>query len=298
MISFFQFSTKKMKALKLAIFLSRWTSIIVASALIFSAKGYACTLWAAAGDKVGGGETLIAKNRDWKPDHRQILSLKKTAKEGLFNYYGLFKSGDSRNVKAGINERGLVVVSASPPFSSKQLREMPRTVHLNHKILTHCQSVSEALKRRSWLLGPRFLLLADRHQIASIEIATEGKSNVRVSENGVLYHTNHYLEPQFRHFNAYKKNLSSFERFKKISGLMSQRPDYGMKDFIAISSSADKGPDHSIWRTGKTNTSTRTLATWIVRLPVSDTPQLFVRIANPGEDIMEYHLNAASLFNP
>jgi isopenicillin-N N-acyltransferase-like protein len=275
----------------------RWflLSALVLWVSLLSSTGQTCTLWAAAGDKVGGG-TLIAKNRDWQPNHRQVLRVAKRAGEP-YRYYGLYRDGDENDVKAGINERGLVVVNATAPFPAKLRRTMPRTLNLSRKILANCQSVEDALKHASWLLGPRFLLLADRRRIASIEIAPEGKFNIQATENGVLYHTNHYLDPQFRDFNTYQKTTSSLARFERISQFMFGQSAYQMKDFIAISASTDGGPNNSIWRTGKSPSATRTLAAWIVRLSLTEDPQLYVKIANPGEDIREYHLTAANLFN-
>ena len=75
-------------------------------------EAHACTLWAAAGSRVKGGGVIIAKNRDMPPDHRQELRLVKPP--GGFRYLGLVAvDRDDASVKAGVNEKGLVIVDAA-----------------------------------------------------------------------------------------------------------------------------------------------------------------------------------------
>ena len=68
----------------------------------------ACTLWAASGDAVEGGGTLIIKNRDWPADHKSQLIL--LDPQDGFSFLALYSTGGgSVGIKAGINEKGLVV---------------------------------------------------------------------------------------------------------------------------------------------------------------------------------------------
>ena len=62
--------------------------LIVLILLIAPGLANACTLWAAAGDRVVGGGTMIHKNRDWLPDHQQELRLV-TPKSG-YRYLSLY----------------------------------------------------------------------------------------------------------------------------------------------------------------------------------------------------------------
>lgn len=50
--------------------------------LVFVGNGFveACTLYGAAGGNVEGGGTILAKNRDWKPDHTQLLRIVKPSR--------------------------------------------------------------------------------------------------------------------------------------------------------------------------------------------------------------------------
>jgi hypothetical protein len=56
---------------------------------------------------------------------------------------------------------------------------------------------------------------------------------------------------------------SSAVRFDRIQELLGEKKgNFTPADFTAMSRDSVAGPDNSIWRTGSTPTTTRTLATW------------------------------------
>ncbi len=247
--------------------------------LVWPAQGQTCTLFAAVGESVKGGGTLIAKNRDWRPDHTQ--SLKYAAPRAGHRYFGLYAEGNEvPGLKAGINAKGLVVVSATASIPMKALRAMPRTTNLLGKLLSGTATVDEALQHGSWLVGPRYLLIADRKKVASIEIAPEGRYRVTVTDRSVLYHTNHYVMPDLEGYNPKKIGASSLERYRRVEELLRQGGRFGLEDFIRISEDRSGGLDNSLWREGSRPTGTRTLAAWIVYLPATGEPQIYVKLAN------------------
>jgi len=258
---------------------------------------WACTLWAAAGERVAGGGTLLVKNRDWRPDHRQELKLVHPT-EGFYAYYCLYADGPDRGVKAGINQKGLVVVSATAPFSQAQREAMYRTPALNAKLLANCADVSQALNSTGWFWGPRFLLLADAFEIALLAIGPEGNYQITRTKSGVLYHTNHYVQPALVQFNPDKKLTSSRARFERISRLLAGDEKFTLAEFAEMAASRQGGPDNALWRTGKKPSFTRTLSTWIVQHKPAQGAELYVKIANPGEEVKEYHLRAPEIFTP
>jgi len=71
-------------------------------------------------------------------------------------------------LKAGVNRHGLVVVSATAP--------VPRQ-------------------------DPRFLLLADRHTVASVKIAPGCQLDIQTTETAVLSHTNRCVAAALRQYN-------------------------------------------------------------------------------------------------
>lgn len=271
------------------------TLVLLAACLAGTGPAQSCTLWAAAGDNVTGGGTLIAKNRDWRPNHQQALKL--IEPEDGYRHFALLRDeGEPRNVKAGVNEMGLVVVSASSPFTRKERREMPRTAALNRKLLVNCASVEEALKRHYWFLGPRFLMLSDRREIALVEIGPKAEVTIRQKRHGVLYHTNHYITGSLESFNADRPYESSLARFKRIGRFMRSKPAFSLQDFLLISSSKDGGPDNSIWRDGGSPRSRRTLASWIVHLLPRGDFRLRVTLANPGKEVIHRTYSRKDLF--
>lgn len=262
------------------------TWIIMSISMITPA--FACTLWAANGNPVGNGGSLIVKNRDWAPDHRQ--ELKYVIPETGYKYIGIFATdGEYSGLKAGLNEEGLVIISASASsIPMRERRLMPGTHKLLNKLLTKCSSVDDVLEQTSLFLGPRFLMLADKNKVASVEIGPGGTLSIQVKENGTIYHTNHYVDDQM---SLYNRNIgeSSKMRYERIRELLdgSMRP-YDLDTFISFSHDRIDGDDNSIFRVGSTNKKARTLAIWAVSLPQNQAPELYIEIFNPGEQEQKF----------
>ncbi len=56
------------------------------------------------------------------------------------------------------------------------------------------------------------------------------------------------------------------------------------------------GPGNSLWRDGSKPTSTRTLAAWIVHLPETGEPQIYVKIANTNQARALHRLSFREVF--
>jgi isopenicillin-N N-acyltransferase-like protein len=241
----------------------------------------ACTLFAALGSSVSGGGTIIAKNRDRCP---LASGLKVFVPPAGYRHLGLV-SLDSPNAPAvaGINEKGLVVVDASP--SSLDLQEEDcRAIPLTQALLTRCASVAEVLAQKELLSAsyPVFEMVADRRQVAVIEVAPGGQVSIQVSDQGTLCHTNHYLSSPLLWANQ-RAHPSSKARFCRIKQLLDrQGGPFTFADFLVFSQDRHAGPDTSINRLGSTPRKTRTLATFVVQLS-DDAPHVFIRMSNPGE---------------
>jgi len=243
----------------------------------------ACTLWGASGTAVEGGGTLVAKNRDWSPDHRQeMVVLKPTSGHRAL----LLKAvgGAEPGVKAGVNEKGLAIVSATASqVSGTQRKAARQKTELMSFFLTTCASVDELLNQIERLRRPVFYLAGDRREVALIEVATEGRRSVRRQDSGTLHHTNHYciLDPADL---KRKPGASSTQRYTRMGELLKgPAAPFTVEDFIRFSADAVAGPDNSIWRTGSSPTHKRTLATWLVSVPAAGSPQLYLKTADPGE---------------
>ncbi len=243
----------------------------------------ACTLWGATGISVEGGGTLIGKNRDWAPDHHQELALLKPP-EGYRSLALRVLGGGEPGVKAGVNEKGLVIVSATanqvPSADRKKIQQKKEV--LSHLLAT-CASVDDVLKKVELMRRPVFYLVGDRKEIAMIEVAPDGNRSVMRRDSGTLHHTNHYCDIATP-VSGRKPGASSSQRYARIAELLkTHKGPFTVEDFIQFSEDRTAGPDNSIWRTGSNPGARRTLAAWIVSVPTSGSPQLYLKIADPGE---------------
>ena len=90
---------------------------------------------------------------------------------------------------AGINEKGLVVVDASPSSLAPK-EEDYSAIPLTQGLLTRCASVDEVLAQKELLRAsyPVFEMVADRHKVAVIEIAPEGRCPSRSATGDPVPH--------------------------------------------------------------------------------------------------------------
>ncbi len=260
---------------------------------LISSQAVACTLWAVAGPEANGG-TLVSKNRDWKPDHTQKLKLVRS-KRG-FDYFGLYAEGnDEPGLKAGVNEKGLTIVSASVNLPKKALEDQPGKRGVMSRIMESYASVDALSEDADQVFSSArasYFVVADSRKVLVAEVGLEGKYSVRVLENGVATHTNHYLDPELATLYNNKVGSSSATRLTRINELLANgsRP-FSSAQFAEISRDRNDGPDNSLWRSGKS----RTMASWIMESPASGVPRLRVVIANPdeAESVQEFVLDEA-----
>lgn len=241
----------------------------------------ACTLWAAAGADANGG-TVISKNRDWKPDHTQRLKLVRP-KAGLA-YFGLYAEGnDDPGLKAGINEKGLTIISASTHLPKKLLNNQPGKHGVMAKILAEYASIDALVADAGKVFGlarASFFMLADRNEILVVEVGLDGQYSYHTVNKGFTAHTNHYLDPRFAEFYTDKVGISSVTRLARIDELLRQtQPPFTLAQFSVMSRDQRDGPDNSLWRSGKV----RTMASWMVDSPAIGPQMLRVVINNPGQ---------------
>lgn len=243
----------------------------------------ACTLWAAVGNRVEHRGCLIAKNRDWTPEPSEVRLIRPITGFRSLDLMPI-RDGKQTGIVAGVNEKGFVVVTAAAG-SVPQADRGKGGKGLARQLLTVFSTVAEVLENKSVFsrTHPSIYLIADRRRTAWIEVAPEGRFSFRATNNGVLAHTNHYLDEKLVHANG-KIDGGSRTRLGRIGELLDrQTAPLTLDDFIAFSQDRNDGPDHSLWRTGSKPEGIRTLASWIVSLPPKAPPELFLSLANPGE---------------
>ena len=266
--------------------------------LLSSLPAQACTLWGSAEKDKG---TIFAKNRDWA--YKDITLIKIFQPKKGFRYFGIFgeKDGKSTGVKAGINEKGLVVLSATASSLPKKERiyRGKGKIAINGYILSHYSNVDEVLKNEKIFsrCNPAFIVVGDRNKAMVIEIVPGGKYSYKTVKSGVLYHSNHYFQdPDFDKFNR-KPAESSRVRLKRIRSLLGKKEKgWTLEDFIEISKNEEDGADNSLWRKGSTPKKSRTLATFIVQIPEKGSPVVYIRRADYGKPVEERRFVIDGLF--
>ena len=271
-------------------------NLLIAITLLLTAPVEACTLFAANGSVVDDGGTLIVKNRDWEPNQHQVIKFV-PSKDG-YSYFGLYAEGTAAGMKAGINEKGLTVVSATAgSIPSKERKNMPNKAGSLTKLLKECASVEEALTRTDLFLGPKILMLADKKSVATIEIGPEGKFSIDQKENDYICHANHYVAEDMLNFNK-KIGQSSEKRYERIGQLLDNSSlPFSLDSFLNFSSDQNDGPDDSIFRIGGTSSKTRTMAVWAVSIPMQGSPEVYIRILNPNEEEKSCRIIADDFFS-
>jgi isopenicillin-N N-acyltransferase like protein len=254
---------------------------VLAAGLAAPAALNACTLWGAAGADAGGG-TVIAKNRDWKPDHVQVLELRRSKTD--YAYFGLYAVGnDAEGIKQGVNEKGLSVVTATAGSVPKATREaLPGRGGLMTTLLRRYATCDQILADKQELLSgrkPSFLLISDRKQLLVLEVGLGGRYAIKVVDSGVAAHCNHFLEDSLADCNL-RASESSTTRVARIAELLRAAPrPLDTAAFAAMSRDHAGGANNSLWRTGSGGA---TLSSWIVENPPRGPSKLRVVIANPG----------------
>lgn len=219
----------------------------------------ACTLWGSAGTASMEG-SLLAKNRDWKPDHAQSLRL--LHPEHGYAYLGLYAdNGSEPGIKAGVNQKGLAVVAAEASSLPRALRADSARHGVLTRLLRDYGSLDEVASAADKLFAqarPVFLLLADAGGLMQVEIGQHGRYRLIRQQSGTLAHTNHYA------------------------------------DTSLLDGAQTIGP--SLWRSGREHT----LAGWRIALPAGAPPRLQLTLANPGraERDGDYALDSAFWAQP
>jgi hypothetical protein len=251
----------------------------------------ACSLWTATGDRTKDGGTLAGQTRD--VPHGVRGELRFVIPQKGFRYLGLFPLHDKRdgNGVAGINERGLTIVVATPDSMALK-KKLIGSGNLVETILTSFETVDGILAHRNLLSKgrPMFLLIADHSKIALVQIGSGGHLAIESTSNGLFYQTNHYTNQ-----NLLKENEryieSSLLRLNRLQYLLGKHTDpFTLDDFLSVASDRSNGSDNSIWRIGKSPQKERTIASWVVFLPKHSPPELYFKLVNPGSNELNYEI--------
>jgi hypothetical protein len=254
-----------------------------------SYKAFSCTLFGAIGDRVEGGGVLIGKTRD-RPKGLEQVFIEVLSKSG-YGYRGISLKG-VRNVTSGMNEKGLIVVSAAA--SNVEREDKITTVG---RILSQAASVDEVivLVQRGEIRGPIHYLVGDIHKIALLEVIDGRRYEFLVKENGTLCHTNHFILEEMKKFNP-KIGVSSRARLDRIENLLSAG-SFTRDKFIAYTRDHLNGPgNNSICRHFQVGARSgeRTVSAAVYYLPKDAAPEIWVSLGQPCQSMFSNQLSTVS----
>ena len=214
-------------------------------------------------------------------------------------FLGLFplQTKDRHNIVAGINELGLVIITASANSKLPRKRFVGNS-NLVETILTSFGTVDAVMANKSLFskARPMFLIIADHSKIILAQIGSAGKHTVNVAGNVLFYHTNHYT-----HQNLLKENElfveNSILRLNRLQNLLASHQEAFVMDvFLSIAGDRGNGPDNSIWRIGSSEKEERTLASWVAYLSKNSPPELYFKLLNPGANELNYEIKLDRIF--
>jgi hypothetical protein len=259
--------------------------------LVLCLPAYGSSLWAAAGDAVRDGGALVGKNYDGQPVHCELRMV--IPKQGIV-YLGVFPphGRKGQGPLAGINAKGLAVVSAAPETLS-DARMSPSAERITERLLTGFETVDALLSAPHLFKKgfPVFCIIADRAKIALIEVSPHGEVAVKSTENGIIVHTNHYITDGFLSLNKKADKISELRLERLDSTLKGAAAALTVDDFINASKDKGSGAQDAIFRLDGPPGTERTLASWVLRLPKSGAPELYVALFGADGTGMEYDFN-------
>jgi predicted choloylglycine hydrolase len=184
-----------------------------------------CTTWAATGSATAGGQPILAKNRDYRPEHLSLQIVIHVAPESGYRYVCSGSAGSPGVFCAGVNQAGLAV--ADTHVCSTDLGPgLPDYALMMHLLEAH-DSVSSAVDylRSVPRLGRNNLILADAvGHLAVFEIGHRTHGLLETGD-GTLVNTNHFFSSElqgcFVDTSAPQTKGSSFHRYDKVTAKLS-----------------------------------------------------------------------------
>ena len=154
--------------------------------------GEGCTVWAASGLITHQGLPILAKNRDYRPDHQALQCLARAHPVRGHRYIYVTSAGSPAVFSSGMNEAGLAVADThvAPCECGPGLARYSAMM----EILEHHSHVESALDylREVRHIGDGTLTLVDRAGNMAVFEAGHGTHSIIRPEHGYVISTNHF----------------------------------------------------------------------------------------------------------
>lgn len=204
----------------------------LALALLMALPARGDTLLGLCGDRVAGGGHLMAQIFDTDQLGAPRFVRRRAPREGGLGYVGLTPvKGDG--LAAGVNERGLVVLTTyTPVFPLANAGPgLDASDFLDR--FTNVDEIVAAFRRRE-LRGPRHVLAGDRDgRLLLLELLPDGTGGFQELRDGVLAHTDHYLLPGMERRN-YLVPPASAPRCALALALLALPPRFTREQLVAV----------------------------------------------------------------
>ncbi len=163
------------------------------------AASQGCTCWAATAPITQDGNSILVKNRDYRPTHQDLQCLARAHPAHGYRYIYVTSAGSPGVFSSGMNETGLAVVDTH--VMSLDMGPGLTRYSVMMEILEHHHSVSSALDYLNSIphLGNGTLTLLDAHGEMVVFETGHKESGVLLPQNGWIVSTNHYVSTQLRH---------------------------------------------------------------------------------------------------
>ena len=151
-------------------------------------------------------------------------------------------------------------------------------------LIRNAASVREALVKARDFTGATNVILADRHEVAFIEVLPGGTVLHKATSHGTLAHTNHYVLPESEPHNG-KIAQTSLRRYERIRELLAASPrPMNLESFEAMIRDRNDGPDNSIWRTGTETSRHRTISASAAQFMPDGSVRFFITYRPSGNE--------------
>ncbi len=160
-----------------------------------TAQPEGCTAWAATAPLTRDSGPILAKNRDYRPEHLPLQMLARAAPKEGYRYLYLTSAGSPGVFSSGMNEVGLAV--ADTHVVSLDIGPGLARYSVMMDIVERCATVAEALDYIGTVphMGEGNLVLADaKGAVAAVELG-HSRQNVIAPRAGAVVTTNHFTTP-------------------------------------------------------------------------------------------------------
>ena len=160
-----------------------------------SVSSEGCTTWAASGSATADGEPLLAKNRDYRPEHLPLQVLIMASPAVGYRYVYGSSAGGPGVFQSGMNERGLAVADTHV-CSTDMGPGLPDYSLMMHVLEEH-DTVRSALDYLSSVpkMGRNNLIMADAGGgLAVVELGYHHFAIIE-AQDGIAVNTNHFVNP-------------------------------------------------------------------------------------------------------